>query len=293
MSIFRHRKLILFFILLTLLHDDVHSFIGTQRRGVHLRMAVTEESYTVKDLKTLSTKAALSAVCGDRNLLKGEYRYDDDQVSVVKGAPTVNRFVVANPKAMLENPLISKSMGLDFDTIDPKLPLSKLATELPVIYIADVHPEYGTMGFMLNKRSDVSMNDIHPEFRSFRSRAVYLGGTQNRGNSFTMLHKRQGFPDNRALKVLPDNDAQFRLYFSPDVAMANELCMTGDADHLDFKFFQWATIWLPKQIEMEYEQRCWLTLKAPVGAIFDDDIHTQPLWRRLIGSLPAELLQSR
>ncbi len=273
---------------------DVYSFMGTPKVLVPLRMTVTEESYTVKDLKKLSTKAALSAVCGDRSLLKNEYRYDDDVVNVVKGAPTVNRFVVANPKAMLENPLIAKAAGLDFDAIDPLLPLSKLAEELPVIYIADVHSEYGTMGFMLNKRADMSMNDIHPEFRSFRSRAVYLGGAQSRGNSFTMLHKRQGFPDNRALKVLPDEeDAQFRLYFSPDMAMANELCMTKDAEPQDFKFFQWATVWLPKQIELEYEQKCWLTLKAPVNAIFDDDIPTQPLWRRLVGSLPAGLLQSK
>ena len=75
--------------------------------------------------------------------------------------------------------------------------------------------------------------------------------------------------------------------------MANELCMTKDAESQDFKFFQWATVWLPKQIELEYEQKCWLTLKAPVNAIFDDDIPTQPLWRRLVSSLPAGLLQSK
>lgn len=273
-----------------------NSFAGSAQKHpsshVGLRMTLTEESYTVQDLRKLSTKAALSAVCGDRSLLRDDCRYNE--VSVVKGAPTVNRFVVANPKAMLENPLIAKTVGLDFDAIDASMPLSKLADELPVIYIADVHSEYGTMGLMLNKRADVSMNDVSPEFRSFRSRAVYQGGTQNRGNSFTMLHKRQGFPDNRALKVLPDDDdAQFRLYFSPDIAMANELCMTKDADATDFKFFQWATVWLPKQIDLEYEQKCWLTLKAPVSAIFDDDIPSQPLWRRLVGSLPAGLLQTK
>ena len=275
------------------------SFLGPAsmgcRRGQNpLTMTLTEETYTVQDLKKLSTKAALSAVCGDRRLLEDQYRYDDGLVNVVKGAPTVNRFVVANPKAMLENPLIAKTVGLDFETIDSTMPLSKLADELPVIYIADVHPEYGTMGFMLNKRADVSMNDLHPEFRSFRSRTVYIGGTQNRGNSFTMLHRRQGFPDNRALKVLPDEeDAQFKLYFSPDIAMANELCMTKDAEARDFKFFQWATVWLPKQIDLEYEQKCWLTLKAPVSAIFDDDTPSHPLWRRLVGSLPVGLLQAK
>jgi hypothetical protein len=130
-----------------------------------------------------------------------------------------------------------------------------------------------------------------------------------------MLHRRQGFPDNRAFKVLPNDhssssssssgggggkdgnhkdigDCDYRLYFSPDLAMANELCSTGDAEPAEFKFFQWATVWLPKQIELEYDKRAWITLRAPVSAIFDDDDATSPpLWRRLVGSLPPGLLQ--
>jgi putative AlgH/UPF0301 family transcriptional regulator len=74
-----------------------------------------------------------------------------------------------------------------------------------VIYIADVHPEYGTLGFMLNRKSEVTMNDLYPELRSLRKRPVYLGGVQNRGSSFTMVHKRAGFPDNRyALPILQE-----------------------------------------------------------------------------------------
>ena len=32
------------------------------------------------------------------------------------------------------------------------------------------------------------------------------------------------------------------LLYSPNTAMANELCMTNDALPTDFKFFQWATV---------------------------------------------------
>lgn len=38
----------------------------------------------------------------------------------------------------------------------------------------------------------------------------------------------------RAWKGVPGKP-DFRLFFSPDVAMANELCSTGDADPRDFK----------------------------------------------------------
>jgi hypothetical protein len=130
--------------------------------------------YTVGDLKKLSTKAALSAVCGGLELLGGEHRFPAGSVNVIKGAPTINRFIVANPKAMADNPLIAKSMGIDFESIDASSPLTDLARALPVVYIADVHPEYGTMGFMLNRRSEQSMIDVHPEFRSFRKRPLYV-----------------------------------------------------------------------------------------------------------------------
>ena len=256
-------------------------------------MLSNEISYTVGDLKKLTTKAALASVRGPSNLLSGEARYPVNDVSVMREVPTINRFVVANPKAMMENPEIAKSVGLDFDALDASMSLEELAEKLPVIYVADVHPEYGTMGFMLNKKSDKTMNDLCPEFRNFRQSSVYLGGTQNRGNSFTMLHRRHGFPENRALKVLPDEESGFKLYFSPDVAMANELCSTRDAAPGEFKFFQWSTVWLPKQLDLEYERKCWLTLKAPADIIFEDyGVSHAPLWRRLVGSLPASLLES-
>lgn len=277
----------------------------TENRAMQIKMTATGTSYTVGDLKKLSTKTALASVCGPPELLSEESRFPESAVKVMKEMPTVNRFVVANPKAMMENPLIAKSVGLDFDAMDSSMPLSSLAEKLPVIYIGDMHPEYGTLGFLLSKKSDKSMNDIKPELRSFRQTQVYIGGTQNRGNSFTMLHRRQGFPENRALKVLApgkggndekgkiENSNEFRLYFSPDVAMANELCSTGDAKPGEFKFFQWSTVWLPKQLDLEYELKCWLTLKAPVRAIFEEFDPSQPLWRRLVGSLPSSLLQNK
>ena len=263
----------------------VEGVIRARSSRSFVEMSSKESSYTVGDLRKLTTKTSLASVCGPQELLSAEARYPENTVSVMKEVPTVNRFVVANPKAMSENPEIAKSVGLDFDTLDPSMPLEMLAEMLPVIYVADLHPEYGTMGFMLNKKSDKTMNDVSPEFRSFRPSSVYLGGAQNRGNSFTMLHRRHGFPENRALKVLPSEEGEFKLYFSPDVAMANELCSTGDATPAEFKFFQWSTVWLPKQLDLEYERKCWLTLKAPADIIFEEHKPSQgPLWRRLVGS---------
>jgi putative AlgH/UPF0301 family transcriptional regulator len=107
-----------------------------------------------------------------------------------------------------------------------------------------------------------------------------------------MMHSKAGFPENRPFKGLPGDPLSMRLFFSPDVAMANELCLTNDAAASDFKFFQWATVWLPKQLDLEYERKAWLTLQAPMQAVFDDDSRAFPLWRRLVASLPASRLSA-
>jgi putative AlgH/UPF0301 family transcriptional regulator len=266
---------------------------GTVPAPAHSRptaaFAAVSRSPTAQDVLSLPVKEAINAVCGDVTDLAPKYLIPS--TDIVKSAPTPCRYVVANPKAFLEQPHIARLYGFDIDEIGGlDTPAERLAAHLPVIYVADVHTEYGTLGLALNKRSGVTMNDLHPELRSLRRAQVYLGGCQNKGSSFTMVHKKVGFPDNRAWKGIPGN-ADFKLFFSPNIAMANELCLTKDAIPGDFKFFQWATVWLPNQLALEYQQKLWLTVQAPASVIFDDDSDIVPLWRRVVASLPAGLIR--
>ena len=51
-------------------------------------------------------------------------------------------------------------------------------------------------------------------------------------------------------------------------------------------------VWLPNQLQIEYDQKLWLSVTAPVTAIFDDknnDIY--PLWGRLVASFPPDRLK--
>lgn len=142
----------------------------------------------VKDLRSLSVKEALNAVCGSMKNLESKYKFSNTDIA--KKAPTVCTYVIANPKAFFEKPRMAKAYGVDVENIDPKTPLEELAKILPVVYVADVHTEYGTLGYQLNSRSANTMNDISPELRSFRQTPVYLGGQQNKGSSFTMVHNK-------------------------------------------------------------------------------------------------------
>ena len=145
----------------------------------------------VADMKYLSVKETIRAVRTKQTISK----FHD--VNIVKAAPSISRIIVANPKSFFENPSIAKLYGFDVDAVDSTTPLAKLAPILPVIYVAETHPEYGTLGFLLNRISDASMSDLYPTLRTFRQRPVYLGGVNSKGAQFTMLHRKTGFPENR------------------------------------------------------------------------------------------------
>lgn len=71
------------------------------------------------------------------------------KVTLHKGPPTINKFIIANPKAFLEKSKMSKIyLNVDdgIESLDPSTPLWQYASMLPVIYIAETHPEYGTVG---------------------------------------------------------------------------------------------------------------------------------------------------
>ena len=160
-----------------------HSPSATREIRASLQMGLT-----FKDLRSLSVKEALNAICGPCHDLDEKYKFPNTDIA--KKAPTVCTYVIANPKAFFEKPRIAKAYGVDMESISPNTPLDELAKLLPVVYIADVHTEYGTLGYQLNKRSENTMNDIFPELRSFRQTPVFLGGQQNKGSSFTMVHSK-------------------------------------------------------------------------------------------------------
>lgn len=261
------------------------------------RYRSTSSDVTSNDLNTASVKEVLYRIrqsTGD-NIDLPLYK----EMDVARSKPTINKYVIANPKAFFDAnnyDIVKNYIDIDYcnkiieETGTLTLDVIRL---LPIIYIADIHSEYGTLGFMLNKPSTKTMNDIHPEYKIFRNRPIYEGGLQNKGSSFTMLHKKIGFPENRTFKTIPtdSNEQQnndFRLFFSPDIAMANELCSTNDAKPNDFKFFTWSTVWSPKQLDLEYSKKLWITIQGPCQLIFDDAPTVGfSLYHRILCSIPA------
>lgn len=52
-------------------------------------------------------------------------------------------------------------------------------------------------------------------------------------------------------------------------------------------------MWLPNQLPLEYDQKLWLSVTAPVSLLFDDkDNDVYPLWGRVVSSFPTDRLKS-
>lgn len=113
-------------------------------------------------------------------------------VNCVNEFPSACQYIIANASAFESSLAMRKLYGVVEDPYSPQKP------ELPIIYIAAQHKEYGTIGYYLNRRLErITMKDVHPELRYLREQPVYAGGPAGSGSTFTMLHRKAGFPDNR------------------------------------------------------------------------------------------------
>ena len=160
-----------------------------------LQLNANDYKTTIQSASELNSRETLTAVCQPLSISPS---FLFNNTTLYKGKPTINKFIIANPKAFLEKRKISKLYcNIDFNSFDESSYLHELATFLPVIYIAENHPDFGTLGFQLNQPSGKFVGDVNPSFKMLRKKMIFQGGLQNRGNSFTMLHKRTGFPENR------------------------------------------------------------------------------------------------
>lgn len=107
-----------------------------------------DKVYTMKlkelesNLNEMSTIDALKYVVRELNISTHDLF---ENVEKLQNSPTINTYIIANPKVFLSKSHISK-FYTDFDFSVETITVQKLLSILPVIYIAEQHPEYGILG---------------------------------------------------------------------------------------------------------------------------------------------------
>ena len=142
-----------------------------------------------------------------------------------------------------------------------------------VVYLTE-HTNEGSMGFVLNKNLDISLNDLIKGVTVDKKIPVFLGGPVNVETLF-FLH---------TLNFIPDSyQVTDTVYLNGDFELLKDYINSGAEIEGKIKFFFGYSGWSEDQLKDELKENSWL-----VGAISDNDIlktNNQKTWENTLSSL--------
>ncbi len=139
------------------------------------------------------------------------------------------------------------------------------------------HDEHGTVGFILNKPTDVKINEAVDDFPDFDS-PLYFGGPVDTDSLFYIHTLGDKLPGAREI--------------------ANGIWWGGDYDRLKFlidtkqikpgqiRFYAGYSGWEPKQLDVEIKEKSWLLSSATARFTFFGE--AKDLWGQVLKSMGTE-----
>lgn len=133
------------------------------------------------------------------------------------------------------------------------------------------HSEEGSIGFVLNKPVDLSVNDVLSDFPEIETE-VSIGGPVNT-NTIHYIHTLGELIPN-SVRVLKN------LYWGGDFEVIKDLIRAGKIKGHEIRFFLGYAGWSPKQLENELSENAWLVSEMKAEQIMcspGDD-----LWKEIL-----------
>lgn len=128
--------------------------------------------------------------------------------------------------------------------------LGDLSFNRSVILLADYNAE-GSLGFILNKPLDYSVNDLVPEIES--SFTIYNGGPVEQDNLY-FIHN---IPD-----LIPDSvEISNGIFWGGDFEKTRDLINSGTIGKDNIRFFLGYTGWDANQLESEMNANSWILIE--------------------------------
>jgi len=145
--------------------------------------------------------------------------------------------------------------------------------ERTVVYLCE-HDENGTFGFVLNRKSNIFLDDIMDEVSGFKS-DVYVGGPVQK-DTLHFIHREPRLAEKSQLI----ND---EIRWGGDFDQMLTLINTKTLDQGNIKFFVGYSGWAPKQLEAELKEKSWIIFRgATHEMVFDWD--NQDLWKACLSA---------
>lgn len=146
------------------------------------------------------------------------------------------------------------------------------------------HDKNGSMGLVLNKKTDFIVNSFFPELRHFPEMPIYLGGPVS-SNRLYFLHSLG--------KLIPDTvQINDHLYFDGDFNAIKSYILRGNSVEGKIKFFIGYSGWTEGQLLTEIRHDSWLVSNTASKEMFEAE--DEKFWKNsliVLGS-PYETWQN-
>jgi putative transcriptional regulator len=158
--------------------------------------------------------------------------------------------------------------------------LSDPAFAQSVVLIVSRDSDHGTLGLMINHRSDIPLSKIFSSNKGAGNDPVYIGGPVE----LTLVQALIRSPSRigRATHVLGD------VYNTADKD-AIERGINGHSDPAKFRLYLGYAGWGPGQLESEMRLGAWSVMNGSASIVFDN--HPDSLWSRLNAHLHMQIVQ--
>ena len=139
------------------------------------------------------------------------------------------------------------------------------------------HSEEGTIGFILNKPTDLQLNDALEDFPPFEV-PLYFGGPVQT-DTIHFLHTL-GDRLVGSKEILPG------IYWGGDLEMLKMLIDTHQVGKDDIRFFAGYSGWEPHQLNDELKGHTWLVTSGQRDFAFSD--HPEELWGEVLRTMGSQ-----
>lgn len=144
-----------------------------------------------------------------------------------------------------------------------------------VIFITEHNLSTGTVGFVLNKKTDYKLSDLIPGIKADFD--IYAGGPVETHNLY-FLHT---LPE-----ILPDSiEINNGVYWGGDFSIIEEEVRQGNIPKNQIKFFLGYSGWSPHQLEDEIATDSWIVCQNDWNIFTENDAST---WKEKIFGLGGE-----
>lgn len=141
------------------------------------------------------------------------------------------------------------------------------------------HTQEGSMGFVLNKKTDLIVNTFFKELEAFPEIPIYLGGPVS-ANRLFFIHSLGDLIIPDALKL---NE---HLYFDGNFEALKRYILNGHSIEGKVKFFLGYSGWTEGQLAGEIDRNSWVVSQATNRSVLVAD--GESYWKRTLESLGSQ-----